>query len=108
MDAHKAWEATLLAMVESPNAHTLDPDTGDMATAPPCSWMHLEGMDQRMDAMALQVMVLAGDGTPAAPFTREEFKTIMKMHRWLGWLQGVAVAYKMLTLDEVKDINKRA
>lgn len=108
MDVHKAWCATYTAMLVTDNGRTLEPATPGDANAPACSWVHLEDMDRWMRHMAVQVMVLAGDGTPAAPFTREEFKTIMKMHRWLGWLQGVAVAYGMLTLDEVKDINKRA
>lgn len=31
-----------------------------------------------------------------------------KGHRWLGYAQGLLVAHEVLTLDEVKGINKSA
>jgi len=37
----------------------------------------------------------------------EEYFTDAKLGRWLGYLQGVLVANKCLTLEECKEINRR-
>ncbi len=52
----------------------------------PCSWEHLSGMLERAKAPDFG-----------------EHKTM----RWLGYIQGVAVALQLLSLDDVKAISKR-
>ena len=35
-------------------------------------------------------------------------KAHTKLHRWLGWFQGVFVSFGLTTLDEMKEINKNS
>ena len=35
-------------------------------------------------------------------------KILTKLHRWLGWFQGVFTSFGATTLDEMKNLNKNS
>src|SRR5262245_45457327 len=87
MNALAAFEETLIQIGRSKDAdHKL-------ADVRPCSKAHFSDMHSEM---------IIGQMHSELPRMSEG-----KMNRWLGWLQGVACARGILTLDEVKEINHR-
>lgn len=65
----------------------------------PASVAHFEDMLKRMEyGMPADVQTGLLDPQSAQ----------FKMHRWLGWLQGVATTSGLLTLSECKEINHKA
>lgn len=81
MDVHGAFAVTLQVLVNHRDAR----DKLGRDPADPCSLTHL-------GVMRLQMV--------------NETMSEGKLNRWLGYLQGVAVARGLLSLDDVKAINK--
>lgn len=53
-----------------------------------------------------------GDGSRHMAWMFQEvakgYMSIGKANRWIGWAQCLAMVYNHLTLDQCKDINRRA
>lgn len=60
-------------------------NSGRLPGSGAASWEHIRSMSERID---------------------DSFSE-GKRNRWLGYIQGVLVSYGVLSLDEVKDINRR-